>query len=822
MSTIIGTDEYTDVPLIEVGDKVEGGQNGAANKQAKALVNRTDFLNNKHNQLDQKVDGLTADDVGADSKGHANSVMNSHVTEDDPHGQYLKTVDADTKFVTLSGANLPGGYLQLDPGGKIPAALLSLISTKYEVVPNKAARLALASNPNLIIVVQVDVDQLFYLNGGLNPAVESNWIAGQAATVSGVASVFGRSNQIVAENGDYNADQITETTNRKFVTPAEKTAWNQKQSLLVSGTNIKTFKGISLLGVGDFNPTPDQLGCAAKVHTHPTTEITNFDNDVKKIVGTNVIPGTGVSIGYDSTTGKTVISSAPSTVPDANFVIVEKPGSIAGQIHGFSFDKTSKLGFQAFALKSEPGATNQVSVLETFDSVNAANYNVSPYLKFTGKLEMNRGGSSVFALSGDKYLLDFDPLVDKFTIRASSDSIVPAMTGNSYNGYTASASSEWYSSSMPSAGRYYAYKAFDRWNNNGEQDGWASQANDVPSASTPQWLRIDLPAAVALTGYAIQNRLGTTTPTPITKWTLQGSNDNGGTWENIGAPVVDQTNLGNSVIRNFPVTTTKAYKSYRLLITERSGSPFYCFVGEWMLYVSNHMMFLDADGTTGYTVDANGNLVTYPNVTNAQIDQYGFSSLINFDMTKLTGKTINKLVAAKPTTIITDIVPKPQIAVPKLLVNGGSWSAIVNARWVASLPTNSAAACAVTRDGLEYFSWNGSAWISIGSLDNSVASATKLMTQGMTMDVMQAITQAQWLLLYSNNNNVIDKFQMAYAMKVTDAAAAPYIDTSSLTINETPSWKLQNPSEVEIRWRGDNITFKTITAGNYILAYQIP
>lgn len=45
----------------------------------------------------------------------------------------------------------------------------------------------------------------------------------------------------------------------KFVTPStlkNSTQWNTKQDVLVSGVNIKTFDGDSLLGAGDYVPKP--------------------------------------------------------------------------------------------------------------------------------------------------------------------------------------------------------------------------------------------------------------------------------------------------------------------------------------------------------------------------------------------------------------------------------------------------------------------------------------------------------------------------------------------------------------------------------------
>ncbi|MGI8487882.1 hypothetical protein [Pectobacterium polaris] len=48
------------------------------------------------------------------------------------------------------------------------------------------------------------------------------------------------------------------------------------------------------------------------------------------------------------------------------------------------------------------------------------------------------------------------------------------------------------------------------------------------------------------------------------------------------------------------------------------------------------------------------------------------------------------------------------------------------------------------------------------------------------------------------------------------------IDRLVLNVTDASSWKVQSPSEVEIRWRTDSVTFRNATAGNYKLAYQIP
>lgn len=49
----------------------------------------------------------------------------------------------------------------------------------------------------------------------------------------------------------HSASMISETSARRFVSPAEKQTWNDKQEALVSGKNIKTINGQSLFGKGN-------------------------------------------------------------------------------------------------------------------------------------------------------------------------------------------------------------------------------------------------------------------------------------------------------------------------------------------------------------------------------------------------------------------------------------------------------------------------------------------------------------------------------------------------------------------------------------------
>ena len=59
--------------------------------------------------------------------------------------------------------------------------------------------------------------------------------SGKVDVEAGVASVFGRSGAVTAQEGDYDAGQIEETSSRVFVSPQEKAKWNAPGDL-INGT----------------------------------------------------------------------------------------------------------------------------------------------------------------------------------------------------------------------------------------------------------------------------------------------------------------------------------------------------------------------------------------------------------------------------------------------------------------------------------------------------------------------------------------------------------------------------------------------------------
>lgn len=755
--------------------------------------------------------------AGKEDKGAGAAAVVAHEAKADPHPDYYNQTRGDARYLRLTESNKANGFLKLDATNKIPAGYIDVLQARHVIVQDDAARLALAPYSNLTIAAQLngpgeDDDRMYYLNGGLDPSVDANWHKGQSAILQGVPSAFGRTGAIVAEDGDYNADQITETATRLFVSPTEKASWSAKQVQLISGVSIKTVYGQSLMGSGDVTFTPTQIGAAEKVHTHSTTDIVDFTQKSQQLIANSMEAGSGISIGLNPTSGKTTISAANSQGGDgSNYVVVDRVNATAGQNHAFSIQKQSAYNLDAYALKEEPGIKGQSLMQGNFAAGMIGSYVVSGQVLFTGSIGIYRGETLTLSLKNGRYSSPFRKDSAKFSLLVSSSSIVPRMTSNAAPaGYTARASSEY-------STNYMAYKAFDQVNAAGVSDGWASIAQ--PTAAAPQWIAIDLPAAVMVTGYGVQNRYAGENAF-ASKWKFQGSNDKN-TWEDIGSEVIDMDGVLGKV-RNHTVSPTKAYSSYRLLITEAQNNHGFVMVQEFFIYSGNNVMFLDDDGTTGYGYSA-GALVPYPNVTDAQIKDNGFNILNDIGPALFNGKSINNLVAVIPTTVTLNAIPSAQIVIQKDLTAANIWEKINSATFATTQTGSGKARMAVSRDLINWSVWDGSAWKTIGELTTDKASADKVIAQGMTSAVVTAMTSANWMALYAGSNGVPDNIAFAYAVEITaQSSDVASVERLLLNVDNTSSWKEQSSTEVEVRWRSDSVTFKTITAGNYKLAYQLP
>lgn len=811
MSDIIEKNQYpATIPLIEVGDKVEGGLTGAANKQAISLADRTNFLKVQHDLLALKVGQLTPKDIGAEVAGAATTIMGGHLADPDPHNQYLLKTDAGSIYVELSGANLPGGYVQLNGSGKIPASLIDMIQSSYVVVSDQAARLALPQTANLTICVQADIDTLFYLNGNLNPAVASNWFSGQSATVSGVSRVYGRTGDITAQAGDYNADQITETINRRFLSAAEKAAYAAKQDKLVSGTNIRTFFQRSLLGTGDLTLTPQEMGCASTIHTHSVAEINDWAIKFSEQLASKLKPSRGISIGYNSSTGDVTIASAYAGEPSDGgrpYITAERLQSAAGQTHTFSFAPNNDFDLDAFAMKSEPGITNQSQLIDSFLAGSAAVYNKTNELVFDGMLSAKTISKAALIADGDLFSTTMSFVGKDLTLSSppGETSIVPAMTSNTAPaGYTASSSSVY-------SGDFLPYKAFDH---KPPVSDWCSNNSTV--IDPLPWIQIDLPTNQPITGYRL-TRQSTAVNFFMKSWKLQGSNDNGVTWADVHT-VINNTQTAQTM--TFNIGYAASYFSYRLTTIELTNSSQPVQLREFELLAPEKPFIINNNGKN-YTIQNNALVEITDPITASLITARGVGIMSKLLLSNLTGAI--KIISNAQFEINALVTPNPQIAVQKLATAGSRWGKIKAGLLTSSATGNGKIRLVVSRDLINWFAFNGTNWVVVDNVTPDNAGAAAVLANGISPSVFNALTEAQWASLYSDHNGQPDSIAFAFALSLNDANTdSAFIDQLSLTVDLASAWKKQNESEVEIRWYVDSVVFKTVTAGDYKLVYQIP
>ncbi|PLY35226.1 hypothetical protein F164LOC_21600, partial [Pectobacterium carotovorum] len=523
---------------------------------------------------------------------------------------------------------------------------------------------------------------------------------GQEPGVSGVASVFGRTGVVTAQAGDYTADQITETTTRKFASPDEKAIWNAKQDALISGTTIRTLFGQSLLGSGDVSPTPAQMGVAAVGHTHTTADITDYTQKTKQLIHSSLEAGAGVTLSYNPANEKTIISAVGgSGAGNSGYIVADRQGATAGQNHAFNIRPQNTFNLAAYALKEEAGAANQTYAVDDFNASSEPNYNATNAVIFDGTMHPDIGGSVELVKDGEFYSSEIKTGNRAVSISIPSGSIVPAMTADSDRGYVASASSI-YSPSYP------AYIAFDRNDSspNNVRDCWAS--NQRPTNSNPQWLCLTFPSHQFITEYAITNRVYAGLSNPRS-WQLQGSN-NDNDWITLHTVSNDENNTSGAV-RRFTVSTPGRYVSYRLLFTASNGGDNFVCIKELSLFTGSKMLL--KDGEKWFTVK-NGVLSNVPVPSSASdFIRDGFTASGNIQQ-----YPSGNIYSGEGIHVDVRYTPQSQISIQRARLSAGSWSQINAATLTATQTGKGKVRVAVTRDLVNWHVLRSGAWVDVGAL----------------------------------------------------------------------------------------------------------
>jgi len=259
----------------------------------------------------------------------------------------------------------------------------------------------------------------------------------------------------------------------------------------------------------------------------------------------------------------------------------------------------------------------------TFTSTNAGGYS---HIYINGNLLTTGSGTTYAMTSGTYYRINiyYGKTSQEYppsALTAATTTLSSQVYGNGT--YIASASSE-LSSGVPS------WRAFNK--SNEFLDGYASDCwhsanqNGSISASTPQWIQIQLPTPITLANYSITSR-NTTDGTNIWYpriWRLQGSN-NGSSWVDLESNRTEDWSA-NETRQYTPTSNTTTYSYFRLRVESsryslndaRNDNSYVC-ISELRLYVagSGTFTFTPPGGSaisnwSGYIFSSTGTNTSFP------------------------------------------------------------------------------------------------------------------------------------------------------------------------------------------------------------------
>lgn len=170
-------------------------------------------------------------------------------------------------------------------------------------------------------------------------------------TVSSSGSVWTIDNLAVtdAKINDVSPSKVNQDSSNRFVTDAEKSTWNGKQDTLVSGTNIKTIEGVSLLGSGNIDLSKSDVGLG------------NVDNtsDLNKPISTAT--QTALNSKQDTLVSATNIKTinGSSVLGSGNLTVSSSP--LSGTVVLINADEVNQNGGTAFTVKTYTLAANTYS-----------------------------------------------------------------------------------------------------------------------------------------------------------------------------------------------------------------------------------------------------------------------------------------------------------------------------------------------------------------------------------------------------------------------------------------------------------------------------
>ncbi|ACT07393.1 coagulation factor 5/8 type domain protein [Dickeya chrysanthemi Ech1591] len=638
------------------------------------------------------------------------------------------------------------------------------------------------------------------------------YVAQIAAMLAGYQSQLTQWKQVLTEHGQVT---LTDNNGQSVVVktlPELTDAVSRMMDKTLNGADIPDkAQFVANLGLSDVVHKSDLAN-----HSHTAAQITDFTDAVRKVLVSTLAAGQGVALNYDAGSNQLVVSATGGNSGGGNsgsnggrgYTVVTRNGTTANQVLTFPFSVTGTMdySFDAYALKEEAGLTNQSLTLESFDAISKNSYNQTAALVWDGTVKPYTGSQISLTQDGSWYSAVVATASGDLTINAVPPSLVPKLTSaTSATGITIAQSSVF--NNDP---RWYGWKAFDG-GETGEDTRWSTQTG------APQWLSVAFNDAKSVDYYFIVCRQTLSMGGVLKDWLFQGSDD-GTNWVTLDSQSGVTFTSNEKKIFSINQAT---YKYFRIYVSAVNTGDLVT-ITEFGL-MQHEQKILLRSGNNYYT-SINGVLsqVKTPSQP-GDIAASGFIRSGKIDAASLADKLPLSVVAEGGGEVAVSFIPGAQIILPKSLTSVRSSQVINSAQLSTTLSGKGAISVAVSRNLNDWVVWNGSAWVSIGSLSADSNGANKLLSGGMSVSSLNQITTAQWAQLFPSTNGVPDTLAFALVLNVPDPSLDnAAVDALVLNVNNVSAWKKQTEAEVEIRWYPDKVTFKTVAAGNYKLAYQQP
>jgi len=178
--------------------------------------------------------------------------------------------------------------------GRVPLSQLPDLPVGRKLsVANEAARLALPVHPDITIAYQLDTGGAWVLDANENPSIQSNWDILGNAQASGVATWNGRAGNVAPQSGDYITNQISETVDKMFLTPAKEAKWDGYQtSINIVSSVANTANNKADAATSNITTLTNRVGA---VETSAASKITQATADTRYLQKTDRAVANGVA-----------------------------------------------------------------------------------------------------------------------------------------------------------------------------------------------------------------------------------------------------------------------------------------------------------------------------------------------------------------------------------------------------------------------------------------------------------------------------------------------------------------------------------------------